>query len=348
MPPDRPWRVQHDRLNVETQKTLTFRRTRKHPSGFCDQVYLHIPYDTMRRLNSLRPDVVLSSELGARTVQALIYRLLHPASRLVISLGLSEHTEKGRGAARHVLRRVLLPFADAVLVNGTSAMRYVRRFGVADRKIFVVPQASDHRLFFRLPLGKSSDEVRHLTYVGRLIELKGLLPFLSVLSRWCGAHTNDRVQFSLVGDGPERGSLQTAVLPPNLELRFLGNVAYEDLPGLYARAGILVFPTLGDEWGIVVNEAMAAGLPVLGSVYSQAVDELVEDGVTGWTFQPNQADEIYAALDRALTASEDELRQMGMAARRAVEHLTPEFVADGIMDAIHFTLHARRDRKRHT
>ena len=54
---------------------------------------------------------------------------------------------------------------------------------------------------------------------------------------------------------------------------------------VYAKASLFAFPTLADEWGVVVNEAMAAGLPVLGSIYSQAVEELVEDGVSGWVFR---------------------------------------------------------------
>ena len=54
------------------------------------------------------------------------------------------------------------------------------------------------------------------------------------------------------------------------------------------KVGVLVFPTLADEWGLVVNEALAAGVPVLGSLYSQAVEELVRDGENGWTFRPDR------------------------------------------------------------
>ena len=61
---------------------------------------------------------------------------------------------------------------------------------------------------------------------------------------------------------------------------------HERMAEVYAKASLFAFPTLADEWGVVVNEAMAAGLPVLGSIYSQAVEELVEDGVSGWVFRP--------------------------------------------------------------
>jgi glycosyltransferase involved in cell wall biosynthesis len=336
MPPERPWSVQHGPLNVETQRTLTFKRTRKHPCGFCNQAYIHIPYDTWGRLCRSKPDVIISDELGARTMQTVIYGLAHPDSRVIIWAALSEHTEQGLGPFREVLRRVLLPLADAVMVNGASGARYVKRFGVADQKIFVAPPATDGWRFSSLRLERQGKEKRRLIYVGRLIELKGLLPFLSVLSIWCAAHPTVKVEFWLVGDGPERAILEKVWLPENLRLHFFGNVAYDDLPGLYAQAGVLAFPTLSDAWGLVVNEAMAAGLPVFGSVYSQAVQELVQDGVNGWTFRTDRFNEVYAALDRALVTPPDDLLQMGAAARRAVEHLTPEFSVNRIMDAIRF------------
>jgi glycosyltransferase involved in cell wall biosynthesis len=93
---------------------------------------------------------------------------------------------------------------------------------------------------------------------------------------------------------------------------------------------------LADEWGLVVNEAMASGLPVLGSLYSQAVQELVEDGVTGWTFHPDRADEMYTAVDRALSTGEDRLEEMRVSATTRVEYLTPDYLAERILEAIHF------------
>lgn len=338
MEPNRPWRVEHEGLDVEIQKTLTLLRSERHPHGFREHVSMHFPYDTLFRLSRLKPDVVISAELGARTTQALIYRHLHPSSRLVIWVPLSEHTESGRDWLRRFVRRRILPHADAVVVNGASGARYMRAYGVPAGKIFVVPQTTSVSQFSAVSLERNVDEGRRLIYVGQLVERKGLTQFLSALSRWCETHPSDDVEFWLVGDGPQRAKLEDAPLPPNLELHFLGNVSYGDLPALYGRAGIFAFPTLADAWGLVVNEAMTAGLPVLGSVYSQAVEDIVEDGRTGWTFRPDCAEEMYAALDRALTTPQNELRRMGMGARRAAEHLTPELAANGIMNAIRFAI----------
>jgi len=89
---------------------------------------------------------------------------------------------------------------------------------------------------------------------------------------------------------------------------------------------------------LVVNEALASGMPVLGSVHSQAVTELVKDGVNGWTFSAGSPEEAYNSIDRALTTCSERLMTMRAAARRSVELLTPEFAADRVLQAVQFAL----------
>ncbi len=334
MEPNRAWPAEWEGLNVIIQRSFTLRRTWRHPQGFSEPTYIHVPYDTLLRLARCRPDVVISAEMGLRTLQAALYRRLHPTSRLIVWATLSEHTEQARGRLRERLRRWILHQADAVLVNGESGARYIHRFGVPDERVFRVPQASCMSALSPVALAREPADAYRLLYAGRLVELKGLAPFLSVLWRWASAHPQRPLEFWLAGDGPERPKLERFRLPPSVTLRFLGHVPYPELPKVYARAGILAFPTLSDEWGLVTNEAMFAGLPVLGSLYSQAVEELVREGVTGWLFRPDQPEEVYAALDRALNTPSSVLEQMRIKAREVAAAITPEAMADRILQAI--------------
>ncbi len=336
MEKDRRWAPEFGDLDVVIQKTLTLARSSRHPNGFVEDLSVHIPYDTISQLQQMRPSVVVSGELGMRTFQALLYRKLHPQSRLIVWATLSEATEQGRGMIRGYLRRWILPRADAVLVNGNSGARYVKELGAADGRVFVVPQTVEVSRFSAVPLQRADETSRRLLCVGRLIERKGLTQFLGVISERAKGFPDRKIELWFVGDGPMRTALEGIVVPSNLRLRFWGNVDYDQLPNFYRDAGILVFPTLADEWGLVVNEAMAAGLPVLGSLYSQAVEELVENGVNGWTFRPDRKDEFYDAVDRALMTSEQQLASMRLAARKRIMALTPECVADKIVQAVHF------------
>ena len=84
---------------------------------------------------------------------------------------------------------------------------------------------------------------------------------------------------------------------------------------MYGSCDIFVFPTLADDWGVAVNEAMAASLPVLGSVYSQAVEELVRDGVNGWVSRPDDPAGMQRCLEGAMNTLPADLARMGARGR---------------------------------
>jgi hypothetical protein len=173
-----------------------------------------------------------------------------------------------------------------------------------------------------------------LLFVGQLIERKGLEPFLRALAQWGSEHPELNYEMWFVGDGPLRKSLEKFPTPPNVALRFFGNVPYHETRAFYAGAGIFVLPTLSDTWGLAINEALAAGLPVLGSKYSQAVEELVTDGRNGWTFHADRPGEIREALAKCMTSPLSTLSEMSGNSRRASADLTPEYSASCFLRAI--------------
>jgi glycosyltransferase involved in cell wall biosynthesis len=331
---NRNWSAAWGSLDVVVQRTMTLRGRWSDPSGFRERTFVHLPIDTVRQLWRFRPDVVISGELGMRTCLAVLYRLLRPRSRLLIWATLSERTERGRGLMRSLIRPWLLARADRVLVNGGSGARYVAALGVSNDRIRIVPYSVDASAFRGAAAPRRFDQSQPLLFVGQLVERKGLLPFVVGLNRWAERHPHHAVEFWIAGDGPQKPLLQQAEVHPRVTLRFLGSVGYDALPALYAQARMFVLPTLADEWAVVVNEAMSAGLPVLGSIYSQAVEELIEDGHTGWTFSPDEPDNLDAALTRALLASGADLERISDAARRRAEAITPAHVAERIAEAV--------------
>jgi glycosyltransferase involved in cell wall biosynthesis len=207
---------------------------------------------------------------------------------------LSEESEKGRGLARRIVRTLLLRQAHAVLVNGRSGQRYVRGLTRHCPETFMAPYATDTDVFGTREKRAEPGPVRKLLSVGQLIPRKGLREFATALGWWTQAHPDIGVEWKLAGDGPLRQEFLSLPHPPSLRVEHVGAVGYERLPELYSASDVLVLPSLADEWAVVVNEAMASGLPVLGSVCSQAVQELVEDGKTGWTFHPQRPPEMQA------------------------------------------------------
>ena len=141
----------------------------------------------------MSPDVVIAGELGSRTLQAMVYRRwLSPQTKLIIWATLSEITELARGPVSRLLRAYMLPRADAVLVNGTSGLRYVSSFAVPERRILTVPYTTDMTSFQAVSLERAPDCRRRLLYCGQLIERKGVRPFVATLSGWAQRHPDRR------------------------------------------------------------------------------------------------------------------------------------------------------------
>ena len=332
--PNRAWPADWADLPVVVQRSITFQKRWKRPEGFREVTFVHLPYDTVGHLQRFRPDVIISGELGMRSWMAAAYKLVRPKVRLLLWATVSERTERRRGFVRERLRPALLKHADAVLVNGASGARYITAQGLSADRLTRVPYTADVAAFSAGFHRHPEDNTISLLYVGLLIPRKGVVGFATNLAVWAARHPDRTFRLHIAGDGPERARLQAMWHPQNVELVFLGDVPYADLPAVYRRSSILVMPTLEDEWGVVVNEAMAAGLPVLGSVYSQAVEELVVDNVSGWTFAPDNEHSVTAALDAAFNTSAGDRALMSMHARIRALSITPAKVARDIAGTI--------------
>lgn len=328
---NRDWVPDWGELDVVVQRSVTIARTWR-AQRFSERVDLHVPVDTIPLLRAFRPDVILSGEMGARTVQAMLYGRA-TGTPVHIWATLVEHLELGRGRVRRMLRQWLLQQAAGVIVNGAGGACYVRRFAVKDERIACIPQTTAIARFGAVPLDRTAADAHRLLVAGRLSQGKGLDLLLQAIGM-VAARRPGALDLTIVGDGPERDRLRAIPLSPNVRVTWVGHVEYDALPAFYAASGILVFPTLGDEWGLVVNEALAAGVPVLGSGYSQAVNELVVDGENGWTFLPDSVTLIADAVERALDTPAERLAEMRVQARQSVVGLTPEAVAGRFAEAL--------------
>ena len=333
----RQWPVDWGKLNVGIQKTISIPAFWRHPSGFKEQIFIHFPIDTLPILRRLRPQVVVTTEMGSRTIQAVIWKIIFPATRLIYWEMVSEHTEKGRGSIRKKLRQFLVRFADAFWVNGESGARYMQNIGANKDKFFYIPYTIDSNPFQQIHERRIHDPLR-LLMIGQLIVRKGIFPFLDVLNEWANLNISTKIELWIAGEGPLREAITKFSFPANIDCKYLGSVAYKDLPSVYAQGDLFVFPTLADEWGVVVNEAMASGLPVLGSLYSQAVEEMIENGVNGWVFHPDNPQEIALALDKAICTSKEELLAMGKTNQEKVEQFSIDVAVEQMLKSIAFVL----------
>jgi hypothetical protein len=194
---DRFWVVDWRSLDVVVQHTLTLRGKAPDVFGLSRKTEIHIPYDSLLQLWRWKPDIVISGELGTRSLQAAAFCALQPDVPLLIWATLSEHTEQVWGGVRRRLRQTILRRADGVLVNGESGARYIRSFAVSDQRIFQVNQPVDVALFSIVPRQSTGMACQRLLFSGVLAEHKGVRPFVGYIESW--ARTNPAQPVELCG-----------------------------------------------------------------------------------------------------------------------------------------------------
>jgi glycosyltransferase involved in cell wall biosynthesis len=343
MESSRDWNPEFGELEVKVQKSISLPVKHQHPFGFDYPSKLLIPVSTWSDLRHLRPDVVVSLEVGPRTLQAFFLRWLGLRYKLVVQVRESEITAMSRGRLRIMLRKFILPRVDQVLVNGESGRRHVRDCGVRDGNITLVPSGTDTVHFGGNAITKSDSPELKLLYVGALIPLKGIIPFAKIL-RDEAARSKRRIRWQVIGRGPDEAELQAIDWPPNCIFEMGGACKYHELPQVYAANDVFVMPSLADEWGMVVNEAMASGLPVLGCTGTQAVEELVKPGENGWIYQPGDEAGLRQALREMLDTEPTTLLAMGHAARRVALECSDRLTAERILEALQKVMNPAQTR----
>jgi glycosyltransferase involved in cell wall biosynthesis len=231
---------------------------------------------------------------------------------------------------------------DRFVVPGKSAFEYLRLLGAPVESIFIAPNAVDNCFFatqaeevkrhpdaFREKFGLPR---RFILFVGRFVPEKGVFDLLEAYAK---LENGLRSELGLVfaGDGASKEELQQQAkrISPGM-VCFPGFAQREDLAGLYALAEALVLPTHSDPWGLVVNEAMACGLPIIVSTVAGCSADLVEDGWNGFVVPPRDSQELSVAIDSVVR--QPELKQrMGKRSSERIRNYSPRACADGLAAA---------------
>ncbi|AFZ69516.1 glycosyltransferase family 4 protein [Deinococcus peraridilitoris] len=276
---------------------VTFQRSVRQGGRVQDLRYLHITPGYLSALFRDRPDAVITNELGTRTIFALLYGLL--THRPVwVWWGGTLHTERGRGRLKRILRDILVHWVQRWISYGESSTTYLSKLGVPREHILQIQNAVNEATYSKpVPALMTIQPRPVLLYVGQMIGRKGVSALMESAARI--QHEGYVFTLLLVGGGPEQKELEQLAAVLNLRnVHFLPPQAPEGMPAVYRSADCLVFPTLEDVWGLVVNEALWSGLTVLSSVYAGCTEEIVPEQNR---FDPLNADDFDRALRLAVT-----------------------------------------------
>jgi len=191
--------------------------------------------------------------------------------------------------------------AEAVVVITPRLYRLLLSDGVEEDRLHLIPPGVNPSLFvgpFEDPF--SGVGKPRVLFVGRLTPQKGVGTLVAAV----GLLKDPSARVLLVGDGPERPALerQAERIGVGDRLHFVGFLAHERLPAMFSHADLLVLPSLYEELGTVLLEAMQAGLPIVASK-TGGVPDVIEDGVNGLLVPPADPGALARAIDRLLADS---------------------------------------------
>jgi 1,2-diacylglycerol 3-alpha-glucosyltransferase len=267
---------------------------------------------------------------------------------------------------KEMLKRRIVDLYSAALVGGQRHIDYLVELGMPREQIFTGYDVVDNHYFARraAQIRNSKFEIRkkfclpenYFLASARFIPKKNLSRLIRAYSvyrqKWSAfaKATADREiagntpwDLVLLGDGPLRETLNTQLSTLNLHghVHLPGFKQYDELPVYYALAKAFVHASTTEQWGLVVNEAVASGLPVIVSDRCGCVPELVNGN--GFTFDPFDEQELVERLSQMASLSDDERKSLSDASYGISANFAPKRFGEGLEQAARLALsHPRR------
>ena len=241
---------------------------------------------------------------------------------------------------------------DAALVGGQLHRDYLIKLGFPSQRIFLGYDVVDNDYFTQQAMTVKQNPIAarnrqpgipnrpYFLAATRFIERKNVLRLIEAYAAY-HQQVNAVQAWDLVicGSGEQESSIRKLIIEKNLKhcVHLPGFITYQAIGDWYGLANVFVHPALTEQWGLVVNEACAAELPVLGSRTVGACYELVEEGKNGFLFTPENTRDITSALLAIHQLDSQSLIAMGRKSKNIVSNYSPNRFADGIIKATYAT-----------
>ena len=313
------------------------------PSSSWDEVgQTRLALATWKKLNQLKPSVVLVP--GYYTAPALTAALLWTKLRGRKTILMTETTADNHVqiAWKESIKRHVLRLFDWAVAGGAPHIRYLEALGFPAARIAHSYDVVDNT-FFGERAGKLRESgsperfglpAKYFLYVGRLAPEKNIGCLIEAYAYY--RRSGGTWQLVLAGEGPSRPALETQARECGFAdtIGFAGLKSTDELAPYYAFAGAFVLPSITEPWGLVVNEAMASGLPVIVSDQCGCAEDLVAEGENGLLFDPHDSSELAGCLIRMANLSESERRAAASRSQETISNYSLESWASEVARAV--------------
>jgi glycosyltransferase involved in cell wall biosynthesis len=306
-------------------------------------------------LASVRPEVVAIpgwSDKGA--LVALQWCVENKVPAILVSE--STRTDEPRVWWKEWVKKRIVALYSSALVGGERHKEYLVNLGMPEERIFTGYDAVDNVYFAQGAKEGGSRKAKieinlpgnYFLASARFIPKKNLDTLIRAYSEYrkhasasvLRPPTSDLWHLVILGDGPLRSDLSSLIADLGLQsyVTMPGFKQYDELPTYYGLAKAFVHASTTEQWGLVVNEAMASGLPVIVSNRCGCAPDLVKDGINGFTFDPSDKTQLMSRLAAMSALSLGEREKMSEASQEIVQQFAPEKFGEGLENAAAYAL----------
>jgi glycosyltransferase involved in cell wall biosynthesis len=296
-------------------------------------------------LEQINPDVVLAGPI-AFTPGATAVRWCRTRRRGVVVMDDARSQDVPRSALVNWVKRRVFANVDSVFIPAASHRATYQALGIRSQRIFYGMDVIDNEWFAKRAatardaaspsLRGTPLPERFFLGVGRQVSKKNWRQLLTAYANLKRDSQTAPWDLVLVGGGSDHDVLMQQARDLNVPgIHFLPFLSPEEVVVLYARAQCVVLPSVyGETWGLVINEAMACGCPVLVSGECGCAQTLVESGNNGWTFSPHDPSQLTGAMSRMMRTTPDRRAEMGQRSKQIIDGWGLDRFARGAWQAI--------------
>jgi 1,2-diacylglycerol 3-alpha-glucosyltransferase len=291
------------------------------------------------KLNELNPDAILiPGYYTLPAIAATFWARLHGKRTILMSESTFEDHPRHRfkESMKGIALRLLF---HGSIAGGVRQIAYLKTLGFHEDKIARLYDVVDNDYYAdqsdacrrRGIAAQPSLPENYFLFVGRLAPEKNVDALIQAFEQY--RRDGGTWSLVLVGDGPSAGQLKAQASAAGIAdyVIFTGLKNTVEIVPYYAFAGCFVLPSLREPWGLVVNEAMASGLPVIISDRCGCTDDLVEPDKNGYVFNPSDPGELAPLLTKFADLSAERRQRMGRCSREIISRYSPGLWAEEVV-----------------
>ncbi|MGC1396749.1 MAG: glycosyltransferase family 4 protein [Coleofasciculaceae cyanobacterium] len=290
-------------------------------------------------LSQINPDVVAICGYEPMMLSALVWSCWNRKPAILLSA--SKEDDAPRIGWRETVKHWIIKGYKAALVGGQPQKRYLTKLGMNVDSVFLGYNVVGNDNFHpdKIKSLVVPNQKPYFLAINRFIPKKNLLGLLSSYAIYHQIVGSDAWDLVICGDGILRPQIEQKIAELDLKdvVHLPGFLQQNELLPYLAHAKCFLHASIQEQWGLVVNEAMAAGLPVIISNRCGCFEDLIIEGVNGFGFDPENSQQL-TNLMLKMSSGEIDLKKMSQAALEHIQNFSPEYFAQGLKQAVEFAI----------